>query len=107
MAQPEGIIVSDQEDKVCKLIRFLYGLKQASKQWHEKFDSIILSYGFQINKFDNCLYHKRFDDRYVLFCLYVNDILILPSDLDLINDLKIFFSYHFYISISLYSIINR
>ena len=44
--QPKSFIVSGQEHKVCKLIRSLYRLEQAPKQWHKKFDSIIISYGF-------------------------------------------------------------
>jgi hypothetical protein len=32
MTQPDGFIVKDQEDKVCQLLKFLYGLKQAHKQ---------------------------------------------------------------------------
>ncbi|XP_073152463.1 uncharacterized protein [Henckelia pumila] len=34
MTQPEGFIAPGQERKVCRLIKALYWLKQAPKQWH-------------------------------------------------------------------------
>ena len=49
MDQPEGFIKPGQEYKVCKLVKSLYGLKQVPKQWHEKFDHVMLSNGFHIN----------------------------------------------------------
>ena len=42
--QPEGM--HGHEKIVCKLVKSLYGLKQALKQWYEKFDYVILSHGF-------------------------------------------------------------
>lgn len=48
--QPEAIVIIGQENKVCKLIKSLYGLKQAYKQWHKKFDEIVLTHGFKINQ---------------------------------------------------------
>ena len=42
MEQPEGFVLPGNEHKVCKLTKSLYELKQAPKQWHEKFDSVIL-----------------------------------------------------------------
>ena len=96
MDQPEGFIASGQEKKVCKLIRSLYGLKQAPKQWHMKFDEIILSYGFVINQTDECVYHKiDKNNKIVILCLYVDDILIFGSDIQIINDIKHFLSQNF------------
>lgn len=48
MEQPEGFMVLGKENKVCKLVKSLYGLKQVPKQWHEKFDDIIITNGFKI-----------------------------------------------------------
>ena len=59
MEQPEGFIVKGQEHKVCKLVKYLYGLKQAPKQWHEKFDKVVLEYGFRINESEKCLYIRK------------------------------------------------
>ena len=40
MKQPEGFPFSDGEQLVCKLKKFIYGLKQASRQWYLKFHNI-------------------------------------------------------------------
>ena len=75
MSQPEGFVGLDKEKKVCKLVKSLYGLKQAPKQWHEKFDQVVLSYDFQINNSNKCVYVKQFDDNgCVILYLYVDDI---------------------------------
>jgi len=42
MTQPEGGEVPGQENKVCRLKKSLYGIKQAPKQWYEKFDSSLV-----------------------------------------------------------------
>ena len=58
MLQPEGCITPGQENKVCKLNKSLYGLKQALKQWHEKFDNTLLKNGFLSIEVDKCVYVK-------------------------------------------------
>ena len=88
MEQPEGFIVPGQEKKVCRLVKSLYGLKQAPKQWHEKFDRAVISDGFKINECDKCIYMKNTDKGYVIICLYVDDMLIIGSNIEIIKTTK-------------------
>ncbi|KAL9447409.1 hypothetical protein AB3S75_014971 [Citrus x aurantiifolia] len=88
MDQPEGFIAPGQENKVCKLVKSLYGLKQVPKQWHEKFDHTMITSGFKINECDKCVYVKETENGYVILCLYVDDMLIVGSNDDMIKSTK-------------------
>ncbi|KAL0326149.1 UNVERIFIED_CONTAM: Retrovirus-related Pol polyprotein from transposon TNT 1-94 [Sesamum radiatum] len=90
MDQPEGFVAHGNERKVCKLVKSLYGLKQAPKQWHEKFDQTILAFGFTVNENDNCIYCKVKGDRIIILCLYVDDILLIGSCIEIITETKSF-----------------
>nr|GFA35690.1 zinc finger, CCHC-type [Tanacetum cinerariifolium] len=96
MKQPEGFIMPGNEHKVCKLVKSLYGQKQAPKQWHQKFDEVVLSSGFHLNQSDKCVYNK-FDDsgKGVIICLYVDDMLIFCTDQIQVDKTKKFMSSRF------------
>ncbi|KAK6151926.1 hypothetical protein DH2020_014561 [Rehmannia glutinosa] len=95
MVQPEGCVVSGKENKVCKLLKSLYGLKQAPKQWYEKFNQVLLSDGFTSIEVDRCVYTKLVDNECVIISLYVDDMLIFGSNLDLIYKTKEFLASNF------------
>ena len=67
--QPEGFVVPGKEEKVCRLVKSFYGLKQAPKQWHAKFDQIMLANGFKINECDKCVYIKNVLNHEVIVCM--------------------------------------
>ncbi|GKC81609.1 zinc finger, CCHC-type containing protein [Tanacetum coccineum] len=82
MKPPEGFVFPGHENKVCKLKKSLYGLKQEPKQWHNKFDKSVLSNGFTHNSSDRCIYSKFIKDYGVILCLYVDDILIVGTNME-------------------------
>ena len=47
LIQPEGRVTEEQEDKVCKLNRSLYGLKQSPRCWNQRIDTFLRNEGFQ------------------------------------------------------------
>ncbi|GKB46814.1 zinc finger, CCHC-type containing protein [Tanacetum coccineum] len=96
MNQPQGFIMTGNENKVCKLIKSLYGLKQAPKQWHQKFDEVVLSNGYLLNQADKCVYSK-FDEtgKGVIICLYVDDMLIFGTNQVQVDLTKEFLSSRF------------
>jgi hypothetical protein len=95
MDQPEGFIADGQENKVCRLIKSLYGLKQAPKQWHEKFDNTLIATGFAVNEADTCVYYRYGGGESVMLCLYVDDILIFVSNLNVIEEVTNLLSSNF------------
>ena len=45
----------------------------------------MMSNGFKINNCDKCVYSKNTDKGYVIICLYVDDMLIIDSNNDMIK----------------------
>ena len=66
---------------MCKLLKSLYGLKLAPKQWPDKFDKTFTSVRFIVNEADKCVYHRHGWGEGVIMCLYVDDILIFGSNI--------------------------
>ncbi|KAH9673800.1 hypothetical protein KPL70_018239 [Citrus sinensis] len=59
MLQPEGFAETGKENLVCRLNKSLYGLKQAPRCWYNRFDSFIISLGYNRLNSDYCAYYKR------------------------------------------------
>ena len=88
MMKPEGFIVEGQEQKVCKLLRSIYGLKQASRSWNLRFDETIKTFGFEQNVDEPCVYKYIKETKVVFLVLYVDDILLIGNDIGLLSDVK-------------------
>ena len=88
MKKPEGFMVKGNKELVCRLKKSLYGLKQSPRMWYQKFDTYIRGLGFTRSKEDHCVYFKLIGDRVIYLFLYVDDMLLIGNDKEIIQDLK-------------------
>ena len=95
MMQPEGFVSKNCPDKVCRLLRSIYGLKQASRSWNIRFDEAIRSYDFVKNEDEPCVYRKISGSAITFLVLYVDDILIIGNDIGMLSTIKAWLSRHF------------
>jgi len=87
--QPKGFIVEGKEDKVYRLSKALYDLKQAPRAWYSRIDDYLLSLGFDKSLLESTLYVKSKGSKTLVISLYVDDLLITGSNAKLIDDFKL------------------
>ena len=86
--QLEGFIAIKKGNLVCKLQKYIYGLKQASRSWNIRFNQAVKSFGFLQNPDEPCVY-KKCERKVVCFLvLYVDDILLIGKDVAVLSIVK-------------------
>ncbi|KAH9801545.1 retrovirus-related pol polyprotein from transposon RE1 [Citrus sinensis] len=83
MHQPEGFV--SQGGCVCKLNKALYGLKQAPRASYDKLKGCLTSWNFTNSKADTSLFVRHDVKCIILVLIYVDDILIIGPDSDLLE----------------------
>ena len=57
---------------------------------------MLVSNGYLINEADECIYYKSYDtNTYMIICLYVDDMLIFGTSMNVINETKNFLASNF------------
>ena len=85
MVQPEGYVDPNHPNKVCKLLKSLYGLKQSARCWNKKIDNYLKSEGYTPSSADPCIYVRSKEGKIVILALYVDDNVIMSNSKKLLE----------------------
>ena len=69
-----------KKEIVCKMNKFLYGLKQSRTIWYQNFDTYILGLGFSRRKHGHCVQSKHVGDDFIYVVLYVDDMFLIGNN---------------------------
>ena len=77
----------DDKCEFVRLLKSIYGLKQAGKLWFDNIKGVLLANGYQQSLCDQCVFTKYIpeEDIDIDVCLYVDDLLISATNDKAIN----------------------
>jgi Reverse transcriptase (RNA-dependent DNA polymerase) len=77
MRQPEGC--EDGMGCLCKLVKTLYGLKQAGHEWNNKLDGKLKVHEYRQLLSNPCTYIQQDGDKFGIMVIWVDDSLLFAS----------------------------
>ncbi|RVW18267.1 Retrovirus-related Pol polyprotein from transposon RE1 [Vitis vinifera] len=84
-----GLETTSNFNKVCRLRKSLYGLKQSPRAWFERFTKVVKGYGFVQCQSDHTLFVKHFPEgKLAIIIVYVDDIILTGDHEEKIDLLK-------------------
>lgn len=87
MKLPPGFQHSEP-NKVCRLRKSLYGLRQASRCWFEKLTTALIEFGFEQSYSDYSLFTYSRDGIEIRILIYVDDLVIASNCLSMLTKFK-------------------
>jgi hypothetical protein len=86
MRQPTGF--GDGTGRLCRLIKTIYGLKQAGREWNKVFDQRMRDLGFEPLRSDPCVYLRRSGEDVQIVTTWVDDLLLFTNSDESMGRLK-------------------
>ena len=89
MKQPPGYPVSSNSSEVLRLLKTLYGLKQAGRRWYKKLVEIMEVMGCKRCDVDQAVFYRRKGSTLIIVLVHVDDCTIAGTSIALILRFKI------------------
>ena len=86
--QPPGFAVKGEEQRVLRLRKAFYGLRQAPRAWNAKLDATLGELGFQWCATEHALYTRRWGKEELVVGVYVEDLIVIDTCAEDINSFK-------------------
>ena len=80
--------LAGREGLVCKILKSLYGLKQAERLWNKTITKFFRKIGFIPTNADLCILIIKWEDVFIIVGIYVNDLLLGSRSQNALNWLK-------------------
>jgi hypothetical protein len=74
------MIPTKLSQKVCRLKKSLYGLKQSSRAWFERFTKSMIAFSYHQSNSNHTLFLKKQQGKITALIIYVDDMVVTGND---------------------------
>jgi hypothetical protein len=88
MEVPLGVLTEEDGDKVAKLLKGMYGLKQSGRVWHRKLTGIFSQLGFQRSAIDHSMFYRLRGEERLLIPVSTDDMVVAGNSRKSVDQFK-------------------
>ena len=77
---PGCLMLEKQSQKVCRLKKSLYGLKQSPRAWFGRFTKSMRTFGYRQSNSDHTLFLNNHHGKITTLIIYVDDMVVTGND---------------------------
>ena len=90
MKPPRGVLKPGEEGKVCRLVKGLYGLKQAGRGWYQEMSWVLVKdLGFTCSAVDHSVFFRRSSNEHTIIAVATDDMVVTSKRAEDITRFKI------------------
>jgi hypothetical protein len=83
----ERLYIRYPDGKIYKLLKYVYGLKQAGYEWQRNITGELVRLGYKQSPTDPLVFSKHERKKWIIMCIHVDDFYAVSSHPDLLKDL--------------------
>jgi hypothetical protein len=89
MEAPDGVLKPGDEGKVCRLLRGLYGLKQAGRAWYKDLRRTFVDMGFVRSRVDHSVFIRKQGAEILVVPVSTDDMAVAGAPLSAVQTFKV------------------
>ena len=83
----EKLYIRYPNGKIYKLLKYVYGLKQAGYEWQRNITGELLRLGYSQSPTDPLVFSRHHHKKWIIMCIHVDDFYVVASHSNLLQDL--------------------
>ena len=71
--------------RIFKLLKYIYGLKQAGYEWQQNIIGVLKKLGYKQSAIDPLVFSKHVGEQWIIMCIHIDDFYVVSSQQGLLD----------------------